>query len=619
MSKIAYRAVEAQPHTPPYKIHRYFARRPWNVFSQLIEVFSRENDLVLDPFCGGGVTIYEGLSKNRKVIGFDLNPLAIFLVRNMIRKLDDLSTLMSAYDQTATFIRHLYGNYNMVPAKGGTKSSNRKDLIPIDWNELAFKVICNYCGSTILLSNENKKQNGRYHCQNKKCKGSESMNGYIEPKDCRRIGYEYLYSIISTNGETRKINFDTKRQLQIKRHLVFLRNQLKKNNVKLGNDLIPLKWDRQLEDLLERKGIRTFQELFTERNLIINSLVLDFIKKLSIPEDISELLRVVFSSSLRDTNIMAFTNEGWQSGKPTTWSKHAYWIPSQFCEVDICSAFQKAFDRVKNAVIFNNQQPYEARLTKNFEDLNAQANILLQIGSLADSDIPDESIDAIITDPPYGSNVQYLELSHFWYVWNKDLYGSGAPAFNKEAVSNRKKNFAGAKSLQDYEDNLFAVFSRCYKVLKPDGRLVMTFNNKDIGAWLALLLSVFRAGFIHDRGGLYFQDGVKNYKQTAHTKQQGSPYGDFIYVFSKAPIKMTNLITFNDEKHFVSELDKTFTTHIKLFQKSQDDRNRVLLTMFETALPQIEGFVFSILKTKGAHHQLYESFGKRYLDHIYAN
>ena len=59
-------------------------------------------------------------------------------------------------------------------------------------------------------------------------------------------------------------------------------------------------------------------------------------------------------------------------------------------------------------------------------------------------DIPNKSVDAIITDPPYGSNVQYLELSSFWYPWNKDLYENN-PKLSKEAVSNRKKTLKGLK------------------------------------------------------------------------------------------------------------------------------------------------------------------------------
>ena len=109
---------------------------------------------------------------------------------------------------------------------------------------------------------------------------------------------------------------------------------------------------------------------------------------------------------------------------------------------------------------------------------------------MENSDIPENKIDAIITDPPYGSNVQYLELSHFWYVWNEDLYPRKKPQFSKEAVTNRKKNFKGAKSYYEYEENLFKVFSKAFRVLKPEKYMALTFNNRDMNAWFALLISI---------------------------------------------------------------------------------------------------------------------------------
>ena len=50
-------AVVAKPHTPVYKMHRYFARRPWSVFRSLIEHYSNPGSIVLDPFCGGGTVV----------------------------------------------------------------------------------------------------------------------------------------------------------------------------------------------------------------------------------------------------------------------------------------------------------------------------------------------------------------------------------------------------------------------------------------------------------------------------------------------------------------------------------------------------------------------------------
>ncbi|GAH95598.1 unnamed protein product, partial [marine sediment metagenome] len=53
-------------------MHKYFARRPHNVFRYLIEFYTKPGDIILDCFCGGGVTLFEGLATGRKVIAVDI-------------------------------------------------------------------------------------------------------------------------------------------------------------------------------------------------------------------------------------------------------------------------------------------------------------------------------------------------------------------------------------------------------------------------------------------------------------------------------------------------------------------------------------------------------------------
>ena len=615
-----YVPLEAKTHTPPYKIHRYFARRPWNVFKQLIELYSEKGDIILDPFCGGGVTVYEGIKLGRKVIGFDLNPLSTFIVRNMVRKDYDSEELISAYKQITQYLNLLYSDYNKIELVTNQETLQKtlvKTLVPAEWNELAFVVKCNFCDNEVILSNDNKISNGRYTCPNLSCSGNKNHSGYIEPKNCQRVGYKYLHSVVTSpiNNQRIHVAFDIQRKEKLREHIFFLKGELKKNGIVIPTDEIPLNWDRQHEDLLLRKGIKTFQDLFTKRNLLINLLLLNFIKSLRVGKDTYEILRLVFSSSLRDTNIMAFTQKGWQGGKPTTWSKHAYWIPSQFCEVNVLFAFKRAFNRVKKALEYNNRFDYQPVKARDFKDLLLRCNVLLENCSLDESNIPDNSIDAIITDPPYGSNVQYLELSHFWYPWNRDMYGDKKPNFSKEAVSNRKRNFEGAKTLKDYENNLYSVFDRCYDVLKPGKYMVLTFNNKDFGAWLALLISISRAGFSLVKGGLFFQSGIKNYRQTAHTKYKGSPYGDFIYVFQKKPKHVANEKIIS-ETEFVQKLESVFKRHMMEFEKAGYDKNEAIARMVLDAIPKIEAFVRSRLSHQ-KDHNIYERYNNNYLKKLY--
>jgi len=52
-----------------------------------IQSLTKKNDLVLDPFMGGGTTIIEALRANRKVVGIDLNPISSFVTKVKATKL----------------------------------------------------------------------------------------------------------------------------------------------------------------------------------------------------------------------------------------------------------------------------------------------------------------------------------------------------------------------------------------------------------------------------------------------------------------------------------------------------------------------------------------------------
>ncbi len=122
--------------------------------------------------------------------------------------------------------------------------------------------------------------------------------------------------------------------------------------------------------------------------------------------------------------------------------------------------------------------------------------------------IPDNSIDAVITDPPYYSTIQYAELSDFFYVWLKRTLGDIFPELflteltdkDREAVANpsRFRNMgvsADELAKQDYEAKMALAFAEYYRVLRDDGVMTVQFNHKDSGAWDVLTKSLIDAGF----------------------------------------------------------------------------------------------------------------------------
>jgi adenine-specific DNA methylase len=140
---------------------------------------------------------------------------------------------------------------------------------------------------------------------------------------------------------------------------------------------------------------------------------------------------------------------------------------------------------------------------------SARKHALVKSGSAARmSYLADGSIHNITVDPPYYDNVQYAELSDFFYVWLKRSVGHLFPEFfgdeltNKddeavanparfEAMGSKKKKLAE----QDYERKMAAAFREMHRVLRPDGVLTVMFTHKRVEAWDTLATALISAGF----------------------------------------------------------------------------------------------------------------------------
>jgi 16S rRNA G966 N2-methylase RsmD len=82
-----------------YKIHPYYTKQPSNVVGEYIRHFCPEGGLVVDPFCGSGVTAIEALANRRQAVCLDLDPLAVFITRMTCLSPVDLNAYWDAYRQ----------------------------------------------------------------------------------------------------------------------------------------------------------------------------------------------------------------------------------------------------------------------------------------------------------------------------------------------------------------------------------------------------------------------------------------------------------------------------------------------------------------------------------------
>ena len=129
---------------------------------------------------------------------------------------------------------------------------------------------------------------------------------------------------------------------------------------------------------------------------------------------------------------------------------------------------------------------------------------------------PTDSVDLILTDPPYYDAIPYSDLMDFFYVWlRRSTLGLSAeietvfsnalgPKWNHDAEDGEliddASRFGGDKkrSKQNYEDGMARSFRACHAALQSAGRLVVVFANKHPDAWETLVAALIRAGFVVD-------------------------------------------------------------------------------------------------------------------------
>jgi len=124
--------------------------------------------------------------------------------------------------------------------------------------------------------------------------------------------------------------------------------------------------------------------------------------------------------------------------------------------------------------------------------------------------------DVIITDPPYYDSIGYAVLMDFFYVWlRRTMHGISKElddAFEHPLTPKWDHNTGDGELVDDasrfqddrerskkvYEDGMAKVFEKCRESLRPDGRFVIVFANKQPDAWETLVSAVIRSGFVVD-------------------------------------------------------------------------------------------------------------------------
>jgi len=115
--------------------------------------------------------------------------------------------------------------------------------------------------------------------------------------------------------------------------------------------------------------------------------------------------------------------------------------------------------------------------------------------------VPTASLDLVITDPPFGGLLHYSELSDFFYVWLRLVLKDKYPEYfsaeytpkSLEAVANRAREPEDPDGF--YQRLLTQCWREAHRALKPGGILAFTFHHSEDEPWVAVLESLFDAGY----------------------------------------------------------------------------------------------------------------------------
>lgn len=389
-----------------YNSMLYWSQKPYNVCNKIIEEFSEENEIIMDPFMGSGVTIIESMNKmyKRNAIGVDINDVPIFLCDTVLKKYD-IELLENEIEKLLEEINQIEQEYNTKCIKCGDEGIIEKvlfDRIPT-----------------------NKIKEITYSC---KC-------------SCKKI--------MKAPDETDIKNFNkTRKSVSIM------------NKKLIENSRIAVRKDENIK------------ELFTNRNFYVLDQINYNIQKIK-NQGIKQIINYAYLSIIHKSKIV---DKKFSSQWPM-------WIPKENCvERNAVELFKKSLDQIKKALIYADKNYFLDSNVKKFSELNDSKYLLIKDGiqNISNEYIPDNSVDLIITDPPYMGQVAYSEYMQLY----ESFLNTKIDYLNEIVISNAPKR---NKNEVTYWKMLSEGFQNISRVMKNESLLFMYFHDSNLSVWDKLI------------------------------------------------------------------------------------------------------------------------------------
>lgn len=561
-----------QNYRPPIAVHKWFARRPGTVFRGLVlsefvdkplrDTFYESNSLpgrqVADPFMGGGTPLMEANRVGCDVTGFDINPMAYWIVRQEIEHLD-LRKYRAAADCLRTDLEAQVGHlYRTRCLCCGREDASVKYFL---WVKTAP---CPGCGTKVrlfpgyLVSEDRRHPKNVFFCPhcdhltetlNRKAPGNCGHCGKPLRVDgparrgrcpCPSCSTDVSFPVASAGAPSHALyaieyhctdcqsthagrffkvpdDDDRRRLAEAEKAWSSLRVSFAPEaEIPTGDET----------DRLHRWGYRHYREMFNTRQLLGLELSCQLIRAVqdtrvrnALATNLSDLLRYQNMLCRYDTmalkSLDIFSVHGFPVGLIQCES-NLLGIPRAGGDgsvgsggwFNIIEKFAKAKAYCDHPFEFRHKGAWKERVNIAHEwigdESNGRGQVPTRTVNIACTDasqqaIPAASLDAVFTDPPYFGNVQYAELMDFCYVWLRRLVGDTAEtdAFRQPSTRNAGELTGNAnmgRGIAHFTEGISAVFRRMAGALKPGCPLAFTYHHNDIAAYFPLAVGLLDSG-----------------------------------------------------------------------------------------------------------------------------
>jgi len=453
-----------------YKSMKYWGKKPHNIFRKYIEHYSKEGEIVLDAFAGSGVCPLESIQVNRKVVAVVLNPISTYIIKILATPL----------------------NIKKFKQEWLNLSS---DFSKFEKESRLFITKCPKCKKEARIINvhyDGDPQKIRYKC---KC-GKKNQTKKIEEKDIKLI----------ENSE--------------------------KLNVKWWYPKDKFPNTSAFEGAKKYVG-DYFSNLWTKRNLYSLAYIFDKINNIE-DKEIKEFFRFAFTSMLHlATKMVSARREKSKRPDSGSWGRPAYLFPKRHLEQNPFVLFERAIEGRQGVITAkessNKLIEKKAKFANKFKDLvEKDKNLLILKKNTIELTkfIPENSVDYVLTDPPYGGLIKYFDLSSLWAVWlkGKENNKEFEIHYDEEVTLDKTRNF-------DYYDRmLWRSFSEIFKVLKPNRYMTVTFHNSSPKIFNSIVKSCVLPGFVLEK--ILFQQN-KRASESGVANPWGTAISDFYLRFRK--------------------------------------------------------------------------------------